>query len=1052
MRKNVLLLFLLLSFGISWAQKGDQIEINRDFNEQMQVIFGKLEKDRIPNGILAEYAFPFADIQSYNGTITDSTDVDLDVFSNIYKTLMMGRIHAKTESDFLTMEAITKRWAKYRKDHNSQIQEQATVVLSGLLYSYASLPEESFALKKIQREGNVLKDSYVNGIWQNPYEVNKTVAISPPLSEFNSQDLKVILPKDLFLSNSKGAQVKILADFSDGNGFRPFPLDSIVPVKYNKDGRYDWIFQIDPNDGGKPLFVKSPILINKGESTQATEVLVSNGLHSAVLRIVHAPGHDKRIKKPLIVAEGFDTGSILSPERVGGDRSIDKFLNTVNESYDLYNLLKGSNQEYDIIYIDWNNGVGDIRENAKTLEKVIDWVNQQKRLNNSTEPNVLLGQSMGGLVSRYALVKMEQQNKKHDVRLFIAHDSPFQGANTPVSAQILSRHVLKVYLSNPAATAIMEMVVPFVQNIGQMFDSEFMQSYVTPYESLTIQDSPAALQMTKYFVKNNFEITNSMQNAFQQEMNILGYPIQSRNVAISNGNLCGLDNGYEGGSSLLFFDESFRSKDLLKQFLYRVGANIWGMTSGNIKLGIITLIPGRAKISCLLDLRAIPEQNAGDRTVYSGRVNYTVLVFDFWGWRPSVSTPIVPLKKVYIHNNFYPLETFAGGTNSIKNAADNIDIINLPAEIFKNPEYSFIPVTSGLDIKRNNGTLLSVEDNRKAYESKQNLENSAFNSPFANFITEIKSNDIVNFEHISFSSRNGSWLAKELNREVNQIEDCSFICNTDKNGIVGSGLICQSENYYSEFTARSYKWQVIQGSDLVKLTNENTKNVNVSLLKNDSNGLVILQLKLAAPSCGEIIFLKEIWVRKPKIKVEVHKRGGQLEASVEPWSSNDGSLQLQQAQVIWQSSPPIAPGTNEADFSAFLFRATASGFGTRWGVQVKVTVKNACGSVTKNFGMYGGGFMHSDDEGANVIIGMRATNNINEYEVVASVQTGDKEFSEIPLLAKDQVGIYVHNLTGQLLKTTKESTISIDDLPMGTYILNAIVNDQYRSELKVYKK
>jgi surfactin synthase thioesterase subunit len=89
----------------------------------------------------------------------------------------------------------------------------------------------------------------------------------------------------------------------------------------------------------------------------------------------------------------------------------------------LRNLIDPTNpnQEYDIIYVNWTNGTDDIKENAKVLKAVIDWVNTNKQ---GDEPNVLLGQSMGGLIGRYTLAKMEKDGQHHDVRLFIAHDSP----------------------------------------------------------------------------------------------------------------------------------------------------------------------------------------------------------------------------------------------------------------------------------------------------------------------------------------------------------------------------------------------------------------------------------------------------------------------------------------------------------------------------------------------------------------------------------------------------------------------------------------------------
>jgi alpha/beta superfamily hydrolase len=65
---------------------------------------------------------------------------------------------------------------------------------------------------------------------------------------------------------------------------------------------------------------------------------------------------------------------------------------------------------YDIVYIDFDQGAGDLRENAYVVMAVIDWVNEQKANYNSEEPNVLLGISMGGVVGRLALLYIVHDN------------------------------------------------------------------------------------------------------------------------------------------------------------------------------------------------------------------------------------------------------------------------------------------------------------------------------------------------------------------------------------------------------------------------------------------------------------------------------------------------------------------------------------------------------------------------------------------------------------------------------------------------------------------
>lgn len=58
---------------------------------------------------------------------------------------------------------------------------------------------------------------------------------------------------------------------------------------------------------------------------------------------------------------------------------------------------------YDVVYIDFDQGAGDLKENAQTVREVIKEINAQKAANSSTSPNILVGYSMGGVVARLAV-------------------------------------------------------------------------------------------------------------------------------------------------------------------------------------------------------------------------------------------------------------------------------------------------------------------------------------------------------------------------------------------------------------------------------------------------------------------------------------------------------------------------------------------------------------------------------------------------------------------------------------------------------------------------
>lgn len=211
------------------------------------------------------------------------------------------------------------------------------------------------------------------------------------------------------------------------------------------------------------------------------------------------------------------------------------------------------------------------------------------------EPNVLLGQSMGGVIGRYTLARMENAqatNPKapdHDVRLFIAHDSPMQGANTPLAFQHFFAHMKQEYVGTPVLPFLGEFLVPIgagLADLGSSFLNFFGANtsvnpsyYVTPAQLLSLQDQSASRQLNYWSIQYNdyggytgsgHDQTRDYNLAWQQTLENAGWPQQSRNIAISNGNECGADNGYAPGDPLMFIDSTSNPSfilDIMNSFL-----------------------------------------------------------------------------------------------------------------------------------------------------------------------------------------------------------------------------------------------------------------------------------------------------------------------------------------------------------------------------------------------------------------------------------------------------------------------------------------------------
>src|SRR6185503_8018368 len=86
---------------------------------------------------------------------------------------------------------------------------------------------------------------------------------------------------------------------------------------------------------------------------------------------------------------------------------------------------------FDAVVLNFTESTSPIQENGFVVENLLE----QVRVAAGTTPIVLVGASMGGLCSRWALDWMETHGVPHGVRTFISFDSPQKGANIPLGIQ-----------------------------------------------------------------------------------------------------------------------------------------------------------------------------------------------------------------------------------------------------------------------------------------------------------------------------------------------------------------------------------------------------------------------------------------------------------------------------------------------------------------------------------------------------------------------------------------------------------------------------------------
>jgi hypothetical protein len=175
-----------------------------------------------------------------------------------------------------------------------------------------------------------------------------------------------------------------------------------------------------------------------------------------------------------------------------------------------------------------DGGVDFIQRNAFILVTLINQINAQKVGN---QKNVVIGPSMGGLISRYALRYMEMNNLNHDTRLFISFDSPHQGANVPIGFQHLFNYLAFGPVGNVAVQPVVNGLIKSPAARQMLIDH--MEGHLQTGSAFEFNTNTNSLLPTG---------APNYRTAFQNELNTMGFPVTTRNISISNGASNGTTN------------------------------------------------------------------------------------------------------------------------------------------------------------------------------------------------------------------------------------------------------------------------------------------------------------------------------------------------------------------------------------------------------------------------------------------------------------------------------------------------------------------------------
>ena len=487
---------------------------------ELNAMFENLDKTKVPTGRLLDYAIDLVDFSDYNGTeLTDSNIVNLSIYKDILKSIQSSTLSGN--SLFGNINDLMNQF--------TQSSDYVRLSFVGFRYNFIKANAIEDNLINYNETTGQVSDKYINGVWCNPYSEETIVAFVPNTDNINSSSVTYEFSTLYSIYNL--SVYEFFFDAADGNGYRSIVPGETIRINYTDYGRKTLKLKMRLTNG-KILEAHTIIDVNNTQNddqlSQGSVLIDSsyvsettyNGTTVKALRYYYFKPGGTHIDKPFIVVEGFDPW-ILSPD-TKTTKGIHLGFTNHKDFHDNYWKTCSLKNNYDLIYIDWDNTLIDIRANAKLLMKIIEEVNGEKTTYGSTEKNVIMGQSMGGLIARYALGMMELECKDHNTSTYISHDAPHHGANVPLGALYFIQQVLRgAYGLNNTVNIINALsnlpIRATEKNICEVLYSQSVKqmlvNYVNPYGTLD----------------------NTTHDIWQQELSYLEYPILTEKLAIANG-------------------------------------------------------------------------------------------------------------------------------------------------------------------------------------------------------------------------------------------------------------------------------------------------------------------------------------------------------------------------------------------------------------------------------------------------------------------------------------------------------------------------------------
>ncbi|MDU0371989.1 T9SS type A sorting domain-containing protein [Hymenobacter endophyticus] len=556
------------------------------YTQLIDSLIAPLSKANIPGGILYDRVPSVARLHDFTATTPSNGSHFLQSY----------------------FELRTAAYEKFAFPYERSVLRTAVDQIVATGYVPIGLLDYRFAvLDTLAEERGTIREA--NGLYYDgngsPYQ-QRDVTVGSVLADTVASQFQLSMPAGLLLGN-RGRSVRFVFVRGYNQAFTLQPGSSAQMTFFGTSGWQNLTLTYYLTDGSTAqatcqLYVRPPLASRpngsvfmpfgapvRGRAWTDYDGLSAQGEGEAAGYLYHPQSQrDARLRNPVIVMDGFDPSDKRKLPQIAQDFApLEPALSVPGRERDLVILNFPWTLRPDkkgVWY--WADGGADyIERNALVFVELLNRVKQL--MIDPTQKITVIGPSMGGLISRYALALMEKnfadasnpatyQNPywQHNVDTWLSFDAPHGGANIPLGDQAFLRYFEGV--SEQAE-----------------INNKRLQSVAAKQMLVQHISDLAGLQYHVPFMRNLNN--NGLPGSF-------GYPTQVRRVGLANGASSGLMNTQLGspGATGLQLDVVRNAGNKRRQFFYRstepgtqIAANMYfGPGAG----GMATVFNGEARV------------------------------------------------------------------------------------------------------------------------------------------------------------------------------------------------------------------------------------------------------------------------------------------------------------------------------------------------------------------------------------------------------------------------------------------------------------------------